>query len=535
MNHVNLPNHPDVVMVYQDRDSVEPAIQQIMELDLEFKAIKFNPKNLHDLIVMKPRILLLSSNNVKNTIQLYIDYLEEYEQKIAPHSAILLINNRETFRAYLACENGLFDNYVIINPLNEPYRLKLVLLQELQIIENHKNNSLAQLVSEGEDELASCIEHGVALKKSFLQEVNQCESNILSATNDALDNPDAKAVLQKLVGLTLEEMNDNVSIGIQSILDQLMALKVNNQAIKQGVEKQHVPKKKTVMGVNTSLLTSGDDDNKHSTSSRYKVLIAEPSDLFSRVIDEIFAETMFKYVLVNDGKVALEQIRAFKPNVVLLAYDLPSMNGLEITKVIRDDGCNTPVIAYTHQRDKEIIKRWIPLGISSYLIKPSKKSAILNSIAVAIKNPIDIIFHQKGANGDDIQWIEEYSVGNKEIDDQHKVLFTMINDFFHQDTKDNAIMLFQSLSSYIDLHFDAEEKLLRQINYPDTEEHIKTHEELREKFHLLKEKLDDYDIDVHHKIAMFLYSWLAKHILKADMEYKSYALSIEEQSFECSD
>ena len=54
---------------------------------------------------------------------------------------------------------------------------------------------------------------------------------------------------------------------------------------------------------------------------------------------------------------------------------------------------------------------------------------------------------------------------------------------------------------------------------------------MREKFYLLEKKLEDYDIDVHHKIAMFLYNWLAKHILKSDMEYKSYALSIEEKSF----
>jgi hemerythrin-like metal-binding protein len=531
MSHVNLPNHPDVVLVYQDRESVEPAIQQILELELAFKAYKYNTKNLHDLISMKPRILLLSSNNVKSTIQLYIDYLEEYEQAIAPHSAILLINNRETFRAYLACENGLFDNYVIINPLNEPYRLKLVLLQELQLIENHKNNSLEQLVSEGEEELASCIEHGVTLKKSFLHAVDKCETKIVSATNEALDNEDAKVVLQSIVGLKLEEMNDNVSTSVQRILDQLMALKENNQAIKQGVQKHHSPKKKTVVGVNTDLLISDVQQQKMAKSSRYKVLIAEPSDLFTRVIEEIFAETVFKYVLVNDGQVALDQIRTFKPDVILLAYDLPSLNGLEITKIMRGEGNKTPVIAYTHQRDKMEIKRWIPLGLSSYLIKPSKKSAIINSVTKAVKSPIEIIFHRNSGDKADIQWVDEYSIGNKEIDEQHKVLFTMINDFFHQDSKEAAITLFQNLSSYIDLHFESEENLLRQINYPDTEGHILKHTELRERFHLLRNKLDDYNVDVHHKIAMFLYNWLAKHILKADMEYKSYALSIEEQSF----
>tara|TARA_R110001592_G_scaffold127553_1_gene339380 strand:+ start:4165 stop:5382 length:1218 start_codon:yes stop_codon:yes gene_type:complete len=403
MKSFKLSNHPDVIMVYQDRDTVEPAIQQIMELDLKFKAYQYNPKQMHAIAEMEPKVLLLSSNNVKNTIQFYIDYLEEYEQKIAPHSAVLLINNRETFRAYLACENGLFDNYVIINPLNEPYRLKLVLLQELHIVETHKNNSLELLISEGEDQLASCIEHGVALKRSFIQKVNQCEEKVISATGDALKNMEgieAKTVLQNLIGLSFGEVNENISADIQKILEQLNVLKLNNQSIKQGVEKQKTPNKKTMVSVN---------------------------------------------------------------NVV--------------------------------------------------------------------KNPVEVLSHDKTSDKVQIQWNTGYSVGNKYMDDQHKELFIMINEFFQQDNKKDAISLFENLSSYIDLHFESEENLLRQINYSFTDKHIKEHDELRHNFNALRKRLDNYDIDIQHKIGMFLYNWMAKHILKSDMEYKAYALLIEEESF----
>jgi len=486
---------------------------------------------LHDIAEMKPKILLISSNNVKSTIEFYINFLEEYEQNISPHSAILLISNRETLRAYLACENGLFDNYVIINPLNEPYRLKLVLLQELQLIKKLKNNSLEQLISEGEDELASCIEHGVALKKSFVHDVNKCEETILSATNQKVTDTEAKIAIQKIIGFSLEEMNENVSANIQSILDQLIALKQNNLSIKQGIEKSQSSKSKTLVGVNTELLTSDNDSPPSLSTSRYKVLIAEPSDLFNRVIEEIFSETVFKYLLVNDGELALSKIKSFKPDVVLLAYDLPTINGLEITKILRKEGNKVPIIAYTHHRDKSVITRWVPLGLSGYLIKPSKKSIILKSVTKAIKKPIEVIHYNKEADISEIQWIDKYSVGNEEIDEQHKILFLMINDFFKQDSKKGAIALFESLSSYIDLHFEAEENLLKSINYPGTSEHIEKHEELRKKFHLLEDKLDNYDIDMQHKIGMFLYNWLAKHILKSDMEYKSYALSINEESF----
>tara|TARA_R110000744_G_scaffold7183_2_gene24586 strand:+ start:6190 stop:7794 length:1605 start_codon:yes stop_codon:yes gene_type:complete len=532
MKVVKSSNHPDIVMIYQERDSVEPAIQQISELGLDFKAYKFNPKKLNSLTAMKPKVLLLSSNNVKSTIEFYINYLEEYEQNIAPHSAILLINNRETFRAYLACENGLFDDYAIINPLNEPYRLKLVLLKELKLIESRNNESLEQLVNEGEDELASCIQHGVALKKSFISQVNECEKNIISATNSALDNDQTKAVLQNIIGLSLEQMNGNVSSNIQNIVDQLQELKANNQKLKENIIERNQQDIKSVMGVNTELLITDNDSNTEQTQSAcYKVLIAEPSDMFTHVIDKIFSGTVFKYALVNDGKLALEKIKDFKPDVVLLAYDLPTLNGIDVTKIVRQEGNQVPIVAYIQYRDREAIKRWIPFRLNGYLIKPSKKSAILKSIAKAIKSPTEILKYQEKEVKNIIEWLPIYQVGNKQIDEQHMMIFTMLNDLYHKDNKQSAVMLLQHLSSYIDLQFDSEENLLRQINYPETQEHITEHIELKEQLVVFLNKLDHYDIEVQHKMALFIYAWFTKHIVESDMKYKAYALSIEEESF----
>ena len=95
-------------------------------------------------------------------------------------------------------------------------------------------------------------------------------------------------------------------------------MRKNNQSIKQQIEEIREPKKKTAEGINPKLLTSGDDGEQKPTLS-YKVLIAEPSNLFSNVIDKMFAETVFKYSLVHDGEAALAQITAFNPDVILMA------------------------------------------------------------------------------------------------------------------------------------------------------------------------------------------------------------------------
>lgn len=520
---------PEIILIYQEHDSVEAPIEHIKKLNLKFAAYKFHQKNLHEITQKKPKILLLSSNNVKKTILLYINYLEEYGKDIAPHSAILLINNRESSSAYVACESGLFDNYVIINPFNEPHRLKLVLLKELKLIKDHQKDHLDKLISEGDEEFASCIEHGVTLKSAFMHEVKQCESDLLSTVDKVIDDFEVKTVLENLISNNLEKMNGNISKTTQNIVDQLTTLRKNNQLIQQQIEVTHTPKKKTTVGIDKKLLTSVEESEEKPKI--HKILIAEPSDLFSSVIDEMFTETEFEHLLVHDSSTALAQVAIFKPDVILMAYDLPNISGVDITKALRDSGNKVPIVAYINPNDKSNIKHWIPLGISSYIIKPSKKSIILKNVSRALKEPFEVIYHLKNLDKEDIHWIPEYSVGNKELDEQHKVLFEMVNEFFQQEGKQAVIATFQNLSSYIDLHFEAEENLLRQINYPKTAEHLKAHDELRDKFQLLQKKLGNYTIDLHHKISFFLYNWLASHILKEDMDYKSYALSIEETSF----
>lgn len=532
MKKNNIAAQPEVLMVYQDKSIVEMSIKQIAELKLKFASYKMESTDLKKIQAKKPKVLLISSNDVKHSIQYYIDYLEEYEQNIPPHRAVLLINNRETLCAYLACENGLFDDYAIINPLNEPYRLKLALLQQLKLIESHKSNGLEELNAKGDDELASCIEHGVTLKKAFVNEVDQCKKNLLGRANDSLDDESVLTIFKQITDLSLDELNQNVTADIDAVIGQLVKLKEKNEALAEADKKKNESKTKQSIEANTTLLLHDKETlESDKPKNAYKILIAESCSSFSVALDEIFTDASFECAIVEDGKLGLSIIEKFKPDIILIAYDLAPINGIELTKLIRKKGINTPIVGYAHKRDSKMINNWITLGLSGSLIKPLKKSVLIQMVNQSVNNPVEIMQYNDTSAGDKIQWIPAYSIGNKEIDDQHKILFDMINEFFCQEGMQATISIFENLSSYIDLHFESEENLLRQINYPKTSEHIAKHDELRVKFKLLLDKLEDYSVEVHHKIALFLYNWLASHILKSDMDYKSYAISLEEPSF----
>jgi len=80
------------------------------------------------------------------------------------------------------------------------------------------------------------------------------------------------------------------------------------------------------------------------------------------------------------------------------------------------------------------------------------------------------------------------------------------------------------LNSYILEHLDAEEKLLRDCNYPDYEGHVNHHEEFRELCAELLQRYnetggDDYlALDVDKQMR----KWWENHILKMDMAYVQY-------------
>ena len=71
-----------------------------------------------------------------------------------------------------------------------------------------------------------------------------------------------------------------------------------------------------------------------------------------------------------DGKDALSKAVSFKPDLVLLDWNMPNMNGLEFLKAFRAAGVKTPVIMVTTEAEKERVIQAVQAGANNYLVKP---------------------------------------------------------------------------------------------------------------------------------------------------------------------
>ncbi|MCE2967340.1 MAG: response regulator [Phycisphaerales bacterium] len=71
-----------------------------------------------------------------------------------------------------------------------------------------------------------------------------------------------------------------------------------------------------------------------------------------------------------DGQDALSKVGAFQPELILVDWNMPNMNGLEFVKAFRQSNKTTPLIMVTTESEKARVIEAIKAGVNNYVIKP---------------------------------------------------------------------------------------------------------------------------------------------------------------------
>ena len=125
-----------------------------------------------------------------------------------------------------------------------------------------------------------------------------------------------------------------------------------------------------------------------------------------------------------------------------------------------------------------------------------------------------------------VQWNDSLSVGNNDIDNDHKKLLSMINQLqtaVHYQTDDETIeKTLNELIEYTKYHFSREEKLMQEYNFPEYDDHKQQHDQMVTQ---ITKFIDEYRIDktrTIENVSQFLKSWLINHINGSDQKYRPY-------------
>lgn len=125
-----------------------------------------------------------------------------------------------------------------------------------------------------------------------------------------------------------------------------------------------------------------------------------------------------------------------------------------------------------------------------------------------------------------MEWNNNFSVNIKEIDDQHKKLFTMVNEL-HDAMKagkgsDVTGKVLVGLVQYVASHFALEEKFMKEHSYPDYPKHKSEHDALTKQALDLQNQFKAGKPVLTVELLKFLREWLTNHILVTDKKYAPY-------------
>ena len=85
----------------------------------------------------------------------------------------------------------------------------------------------------------------------------------------------------------------------------------------------------------------------------------------------------------SDGEEAIQVVMDKKPQVLLLDINMPKLNGIDVTKALKNKGVDTKIVILTIYDDREYLLELIKQGISGYILKDIEPSGLIDAVRCA--------------------------------------------------------------------------------------------------------------------------------------------------------
>lgn len=117
------------------------------------------------------------------------------------------------------------------------------------------------------------------------------------------------------------------------------------------------------------------------TSDKKKILIVDDTPVMLRNLKAMLDHT-YDVVLATSGRQALGAIPQENPDLILLDYEMPEMNGREVFEAILadEDMRHIPVVFLTSVSDRKAVFSILQSKPAGYILKPAEQETLLNTV-----------------------------------------------------------------------------------------------------------------------------------------------------------
>lgn len=132
---------------------------------------------------------------------------------------------------------------------------------------------------------------------------------------------------------------------------------------------------------NTVLFNGDAKEGSAVAENKGHILIVDDNAMVLRSIKKLL-DTKYSVAVAPSGNHAFISIGKKKPDLILLDYEMPNMNGKEVMEKLQEDEQlqNIPVVFLTSIDSQEIITELMALKPAGYLLKPTDSQLLHNKI-----------------------------------------------------------------------------------------------------------------------------------------------------------
>jgi len=122
------------------------------------------------------------------------------------------------------------------------------------------------------------------------------------------------------------------------------------------------------------------------------VLVVDDNQYMRKMIRNLLVNCGVKDIYeASDGISALDTIRTVGPDVVILDWEMPLLNGAELVRIVRSPGVfpmpDIPIIMLSGHGERWRVVEAVRLGVNEYLIKPVSAKALYDRLVAIMAQP----------------------------------------------------------------------------------------------------------------------------------------------------
>lgn len=333
----------------------------------------------------KPDILMLAFNGLEKAERYYLGlYRLGTLAHALPHRTLILSNKDDLTRVYDLCRKEYFDDYILFwPPGHDAPRLRMAVhhaLRQMRVTSPNAPNAAefarqARRVAELEGLIAAGLERGGTRLAAAGSSLRKAEKDI----DEALDG--FSRSLSEGENRHLVEVRDQA--GLRRELEKLKSAQIHKQLAE--IEGAIGPARNWLDELQNEVapaLASARALGSLADQVRPLILLIDDDPFQQRLVAQMLDDQPFELICAGSGAEGLAVLRKRSPDLVLMDYALPDINGVEATRRLKGVAqfAEIPVVMITGNSEKTVVVESRKAGAADFIVKPLDRNRLFGKI-----------------------------------------------------------------------------------------------------------------------------------------------------------